>query len=208
MTIEDHGRGLTSRASGALRTCPGCGGRGARRGRGARLPRCSPTTGIRASRPTTIASPDEEERRAADRRAAPAGATDDRGGRDRADDGADDAAAGADPAVDEEAGDDADDDRAEQRRGDAEAEAGEHAREGDSRRDPDPDGDPDLVPVTHSERSVYGLALLLQPPDHVDAECAGPGAVDDAMVEGDRDVPGLAHDDLSVADDGVRPDAV
>ena len=118
----------------------------------------------------------------------------------------------AGPAVDEEAGDDADDDRAEQRAREPEAKPGEHARERDARGDADPDGDPDQP---HSVSHAYPCRRVqctdgpaLQPPNHVDAEGSGAGAVDDAVVEGDRDVPHLAHDDLAVSHDRARPDAV
>src|SRR4029077_4031759 len=59
---------------------------------------------------------------------------------------------------------------------------------------------PTVIPMSYQSpipnRSVYGLGMLFQAPDHVHAECARPGAVDDPMVEGDGDVSHLAHHDL------------
>ena len=50
--------------------------------------------------------------------------------------------------------------------------------------------------------------LRLQPGDHREGELRGPCAVDDAVVERDADVPHGAHDDLAVAHDRARRDAM
>ena len=50
--------------------------------------------------------------------------------------------------------------------------------------------------------------VRLQPRDHGERERGGARAVDDAVVERDADVADRAHDDLAVADDGARRDAV
>ena len=48
----------------------------------------------------------------------------------------------------------------------------------------------------------------LEAGDHVQRERRRPRPVDDAMVEGDRDVADVANNDLSVDNDGARGDPV
>ena len=53
----------------------------------------------------------------------------------------------------------------------------------------------------HLRRARRRLKLALEARDHGEAELRRAGAVDDAVVERDRDRPDLADDDLAVADD-------
>ena len=208
MTTRISGRALTWRASEARRTVGLPRARLAARA-GSTTASMYPTTGMRASRPTAT-RPGEEERRAAGRGAAAPGATDHRSGRNRADNAADDAASRAQPPVHEQPAITPTTIAPSSVRR-TRSEPGEHAREGDSGGDPDSDSDSDqpemVCPVTHfGDQCTEGR--WFQAPDHIHTECARPGAVDDPMVEGDGDVPHLAHDDLAVPGHGARPDAV
>ena len=60
----------------------------------------------------------------------------------------------------------------------------------------------------HGESAGLGGEAGLEARDHVERERRRPCPVDDAVVEGDRDVADLADDDLAVANDGARADPV
>ena len=59
-----------------------------------------------------------------------------------------------------------------------------------------------------TERDDWIGEAGLEAGDHVERERRRPCPVDDAVVEGDRDVADLADDDLAVANDGARADPV